>query len=136
MVERVRDAVGAHPEIVPLTLTHRHRSPSLLRWSETVPEHPRRGGDLTAAGESIALRAVLGYVIGAVQLEHLGPLSGTGTAAMSQLPVADFHISPIPPAQHVPSDPTRSSAAGSPSCCAGWPTRQPDDPEGLRVSED
>jgi AcrR family transcriptional regulator len=89
MVERVRAATGAHPEVVPLTLTHRHSSPSLLRWSETVL------GILAEAGmpgrqRAVALRGLLGYVIGAIQLEHLGPLSGAGTAAMAQLPDEDF----------------------------------------------
>jgi hypothetical protein len=39
---------------------------------------------------AVALRGLLGYVIGAIQLEHLGPLSGTGTATMAQLPGEDF----------------------------------------------
>jgi AcrR family transcriptional regulator len=89
MVGRLRDTVGAHPSVVPLTLTHRHRSPSVLRWSETVL------GILTEAGiegerRVIALRGLLAYVIGAIQLEHLGALSGQGTVAISELPQASF----------------------------------------------
>jgi len=87
LVLRLRDTVGAHPEVVPLTLTHRHLSPGVLRWSETVL------GILTEAGiegetRVIALRGLLAYVIGAVQLEHLGPLSGSGTTTISRL--SDF----------------------------------------------
>jgi len=82
MVDRVRHAVGAHPAVIVLTMTHRHRSPAILRWSETVvgilaepvPDARRR---------VIALRALLSYLIGAIQLEHLGPLSGPGTAAIA-----------------------------------------------------
>ncbi|MDX6313745.1 MAG: hypothetical protein QOF84_2168 [Streptomyces sp.] len=89
MVRRIRDAVGAHPAVVPLTLAHRHRSPGVLRWSEAVL------GILTDAhfeGERrvIALRSLLSYVIGAIQLEHLGPLSGEGTVAITELPPAEF----------------------------------------------
>ncbi|KAF4410765.1 MULTISPECIES: TetR/AcrR family transcriptional regulator [Streptomyces] len=84
MVGRLRDALGAHPSVVPLTLTHRHRSPGLLRWGETVL------GILAEAGfegrrRVVALRGILGYVIGAIQLEHLGALSGEGTAVIAQL---------------------------------------------------
>src|SRR5690606_4631677 len=74
MVERLRSAVGAHPAVVPLTLTHRHRSMSVLRWSETVLDVLAAAG-LEGGARAVALRGLLSYVIGAVQLEHLGPLS-------------------------------------------------------------
>ncbi|WP_323181036.1 hypothetical protein [Streptomyces sp. NBC_01142] len=38
----------------------------------------------------IALRGLLSYVIGAIQLEHLGSLSGEGTVAISPLPPGEF----------------------------------------------
>ncbi|MEV4510044.1 TetR/AcrR family transcriptional regulator [Dactylosporangium sp. NPDC049525] len=89
MVDRVRFAVGAHPAVVPLTMTHRHRSPAILRWSETVAgilaepvTDPRR--------RVLALRGLLSYLIGAIQLEHLGPLSGPGTVAIAGLDPAAF----------------------------------------------
>ena len=71
--------------MVPLLVSHRHRSIGVLRWSETVV------GVLHAAGfdgtrRVIALRALLSYVIGALQLEHLGPLAGPGTAAIAGSP--------------------------------------------------
>jgi AcrR family transcriptional regulator len=93
MVERVRVAAGAHPAIVPLTVIHRQSAPSQLRWAETV------AGILAAAGidherRVVALRALLSYVIGAIQLEHLGALSGAGTAAIAGLPGERFpHLS-------------------------------------------
>ncbi|MCO6007169.1 TetR/AcrR family transcriptional regulator [Actinoallomurus purpureus] len=91
MVERVRGAVGAHPQVVPLMLTHRQSSPSSRHWAESVL------GILTEAGidgerRVIALRGLLGYLIGAIQLEHLGPLSGTGTRTMAALPGDDFPL--------------------------------------------
>jgi len=89
MVDRVRAAVGAHPAVVPLTMTHRHSSPAILRWSETVVgilaepvADPRQ--------RVIALRGLLSYVIGAIQLEHLGPLAGPGTVAIAGLDPASF----------------------------------------------
>ncbi|WP_433268047.1 TetR/AcrR family transcriptional regulator [Actinosynnema sp. CS-041913] len=82
LVERVRDAVAAHPNVVPLTMTHRHRSPALLRWSEAVLEVLTANG-FTGGRRVVALRSLLSYLIGAMQLEHLGPLSGPGTAAMA-----------------------------------------------------
>ncbi|WP_306932378.1 TetR/AcrR family transcriptional regulator [Streptomyces luteogriseus] len=89
LVRRLRDAMAAHPEIVPLTVAHRHRSMAGLRWSESVL------GVLTEAGfdgtqRVVALRSLLGYVIGAIQLEHLGPLSGEGTVAIAELPPDAF----------------------------------------------
>lgn len=35
-------------------------------------------------------RGLLSYVVGAIQQEHLGSLSGQGMVAFSQLPSADF----------------------------------------------
>ena len=82
LAERVRVAVGAHPAVVPLLMTHRHRSPGLLTWSETML------GVLTGAGfdgtaRVVALRAITGYLVGALQMQHLGPLAGAGTGAIA-----------------------------------------------------
>lgn len=82
LVERVRAAIGKHPNAVPLTMAHRHRCPSLMRWSEAVLEVLTRAG-FSGEDRVIALRTLLGYLIGATELEHRGPLTGSGTAAMS-----------------------------------------------------
>ncbi|MEW5532914.1 TetR/AcrR family transcriptional regulator [Streptomyces virginiae] len=89
LVDRLRGTVGAHPDVLPLTFTHRHRSPSVLRWGETVL------GVLSEAGlgpeeRIVALRALLAYVIGAIQQEHLGALSGAGTTAIAGLPAEEY----------------------------------------------
>ncbi|MFC8914955.1 TetR/AcrR family transcriptional regulator [Streptomyces sp. NPDC057116] len=89
MVRRLRDAVSAHPAVVPLTVTHRHRSRAGLRWSEAVLAVLAEAG-FEGERRVIALRGLLGYVIGAIQLEHLGPLSGEGTVALSALPPGEF----------------------------------------------
>lgn len=91
LVRRLRDTVGAHPAVVPLTITHRHRSRAGLRWSEAVLAVLTEAG-FDGARRVVALRALLGYVIGAVQLEHLGPLSGAGTVAISVLPADEFPL--------------------------------------------
>lgn len=83
LVRRLRAAVAAHPGIVPLTLTHRHDTTGVLRWSEAILEILTRAG-LSGTARVIALRSLLAYIIGAIQLEHLGPLSGPGTAAIAK----------------------------------------------------
>ncbi|XVV04469.1 TetR/AcrR family transcriptional regulator C-terminal domain-containing protein [Actinosynnema sp. CA-248983] len=82
LMRRVRDAVAAHPNAIVLTMTHRHRSPAISRWSEAVLEVLAANG-FSGPRRVVALRCLLSYLIGAVQLEHLGPLSGPGTAAMA-----------------------------------------------------
>ncbi|MCF3136105.1 TetR/AcrR family transcriptional regulator [Streptomyces olivochromogenes] len=89
MARRLRDAVGAHPAVVPLTITHRHRSLAGLRWSETVLAI-LTGAGIEGERRVIALRGLLSYVIGAIQLEHLGALSGPGTVAIAELPPEEF----------------------------------------------
>lgn len=84
LVERVRAAIAAHPNAVPLTMAHRHRCPSLLRWSESVLEVLTAAG-FTGEQRVIALRALLSYVIGATEIEHRSPLPGPGTDAMAAL---------------------------------------------------
>ncbi|MFU8853280.1 TetR/AcrR family transcriptional regulator [Micromonospora sp. SL1-18] len=89
LVERIRSAVGAHPAVVPLFPAHRHRSPGVLRWAEAVLQVLTEAG-FHGTRRVVALRGLLSYVIGAIQLEHLGPLSGAGTVAMARLPRDEF----------------------------------------------
>lgn len=84
LVERVRAAIARHPNAVPLTMSHRHRCPSLLRWGEAVLGVLTRAG-FTGEERVIALRVVLGYLIGATEMEHRSPLAGEGTDAMTGL---------------------------------------------------
>jgi AcrR family transcriptional regulator len=85
LLDRVRAAVAAHPGVVPLTVSHRHTSAAVQLWSEAVLRV------LTAAGftprrRALALRALLAYLTGALQNEHLAPLSGEATTALADLP--------------------------------------------------
>lgn len=91
VVERVRDAVAAHPEVVPLLLIHRHRSPASLRWGEVVLGILGDAG-FEAEDRVIAFRCLLSYVIGALQVEQLGALSGEGTASIARLPASEHPL--------------------------------------------
>lgn len=91
MVRRVRDTLAGHPQVIPLTLRQRHRSVGILRWSETVLAILTDAG-LTGPRRVVGLRALLSYVVGALQLEYLGPLSGPGTEAIAALPAEDFAL--------------------------------------------
>lgn len=91
LVRRMRDAVGAHPAVVPLIIAHRHHSLGVLRWSETVLV-VLGGTGVTGERRVVALRALLSYLNGAIQLEHLGSLAGPGTAAIAELSSDDFPL--------------------------------------------
>ncbi|GGK96685.1 TetR family transcriptional regulator [Sphaerisporangium melleum] len=91
LVERVRAAVRVHPEVVPLTMTHRHTSAALLRWTEAILG-VLAGAGFTGRRRVLALRALLGHLVGSLQLEHLGPLSGAGTGIMAGLPREEFPL--------------------------------------------
>ncbi|MBN3507612.1 TetR/AcrR family transcriptional regulator C-terminal domain-containing protein [Mycolicibacterium septicum] len=91
LAERVRVAAARHPAVVPLLLTHRHRSPASLRWGEMVL------GVLTAAGYGgkrrvYAFRAVLAYIFGAIEIEMLGSLTGPGTRTLAGLPADEYPL--------------------------------------------
>lgn len=91
MVRRLRDTLRTHPSVIPLSVAHRHHSRAVLRWSETVL------GILTDAGFAgerrvMALRSLVAYVNGALQLAQLGSLSGAGTVAISALDPEEFPL--------------------------------------------
>lgn len=89
LVERAREAMRAHPSVIPLILTRRQSSEVSVRWGEAMMAALAEGG-FQGAERVVAFRALLSYLIGAVQVEHFGPLSGEGTAALAQLPRADY----------------------------------------------
>jgi AcrR family transcriptional regulator len=85
LVVRVRDAIGAHPAIVPLLLTRRHVNEASRQWGEAMMAALADGG-FTGPDRAIAFRTLLSYLFGAVQVEHFGPLAGPGTTALAALP--------------------------------------------------
>ncbi|WP_436616598.1 TetR/AcrR family transcriptional regulator [Sorangium sp. So ce1024] len=105
LVERVRDAIRAHPSVVPLTLAHRHSSEGVRRFGEALLAVLTEAG-FAGAQRVIAFRSLLSYVIGALQAEHLGPLSGAGTERLAELSEADYPFlsATARDARHVPPD--------------------------------
>jgi AcrR family transcriptional regulator len=89
LVGRVRDAFASHPAVVGLTLTHRHRSPGALRWAESLLAVLGEAG-FADRRRTAGARALFSYLVGALQLQHLGPLSGTGTRQLADLPPEQF----------------------------------------------
>jgi AcrR family transcriptional regulator len=88
---QVRAVAGRHPAAVPLLLATRHTSGGSLRWGEAMLGALTEGG-FDGTERVIAFRTLLSYVFGAVQVEHHGPLSGTGTAALADLPTDRFPL--------------------------------------------
>lgn len=81
LAERVRDAVGEHPAVIPLLLTHRHSSRASQEWGNVVL------GVLTELGFAgrrrvVAFRSYVSHVFGTLQTQHFSPLSGPGTDAL------------------------------------------------------
>jgi len=86
---RAHAVATAHPAVIPLLLARRHASIHSLRWGEALLGVLAEAG---FAGErrAIAFRTIIAYVFGAVQLQQLGPLGGTGTEAIAGLPREEF----------------------------------------------
>lgn len=89
IAERIRRAVFEHPAVVPLFLSHRHVALATRRAGNVLL------GMLTDAGFSgvrrvVAFRALLAYLVGALESQHRGPLSGDGTEVLAALPAAEF----------------------------------------------
>ena len=91
LAERARAAVARHPAVVPLLLTRRQSAAGTRRWGEAALAQLTRAG-FDGRRRVLAFRALLAYVLGAVQVEHLGALSGPGTAAIAALPTDEFPL--------------------------------------------
>lgn len=91
LMTRVREAVVQHPAVAPLLLTRRHSTTGTLAWAEALLGLLTEGG-FDGTARVIAFRALVSYVFGAVQLTHLGSLSGEGTAALAELDVATYPL--------------------------------------------
>jgi AcrR family transcriptional regulator len=91
LAERMRNAIGVHPSIVPLLMLHRHASQEVKRCAEAFLRALTEG---EFAGEQrvIALRTLVSYLSGALQAQHLGPLDGPGTNAMAELPGDEYPL--------------------------------------------
>lgn len=88
---RIRSAVAAHPAVVPLLLVHRQATEGSQRIGEELLSALTNAG-FDGERRVVAFRMLLSYLIGALQVEHLGPLSGVGTKALAALPETDYPI--------------------------------------------
>lgn len=106
LAESARRAVAVHPAVIPLLLTHRHAAPNSWRWGEAMLRALTESG-FTGQQRVIAFRCLLAYIVGALQAEYLGPLSGPGTTALATLSSAGYpllaetakYASDVPPGQ-------------------------------------
>lgn len=88
---RIRSAVAAHPAVVPLLLVHRQATEASRRIGEALLSALADAG-FEGERRVVAFRTLLSYLIGALQMEHLGPLSGAGTKALAALPEPDYPV--------------------------------------------
>ena len=89
IAERIRRAVFEHPAVVPLFLSHRHVALATRRSGDVLL------GMLDHAGfhgvrRVVAFRALLAYLVGALESQHRGPLAGSGTEVLAGLSTAEF----------------------------------------------
>jgi AcrR family transcriptional regulator len=89
LVERAWRSMRSHPAAVPLLLTRRHSSLGAVLWGEAMMRVLAEGG-FDGGERAVAFRTLLSYLIGAVQVEHFGPLSGRGTEALAALPRDEY----------------------------------------------
>ncbi|MFX0576129.1 TetR/AcrR family transcriptional regulator [Nocardia nepalensis] len=91
LLDRMRTAVSTHPAAVPLVVRHRQSAPASLRWIEATLTILTDAG-FTGIGRVLAQRTLVAFLLGHLQNEHYGPLSGAGTAAMTRLARADYPL--------------------------------------------
>lgn len=91
LAAKIRDAVGAHPSIVPLLMLHRHDSQSVRRCAEALLRMLTDGG-FKGAQRVIALRTLVSYLSGALEAQYLAPLDGRGTGAMADAPRGEYPL--------------------------------------------
>ncbi len=75
LFHRVRSAIAAHPEAMPLTITHRQDCAAIRRWAEKVLTVLTEAG-VQGERRYVALRALLSYLIGSIELEYRTSLTG------------------------------------------------------------
>ncbi|MEV2219070.1 TetR/AcrR family transcriptional regulator C-terminal domain-containing protein [Nocardia vinacea] len=91
LLDRMRTTVSTHPATVPLVVRHRQSAPNSLRWIETMLTILTDAG-FTGIGRVLAQRTLMAFLLGHLENEHYGPLSGVGTAAMTRLAPAAYPV--------------------------------------------
>ncbi|MEV5838450.1 TetR/AcrR family transcriptional regulator C-terminal domain-containing protein [Nocardia sp. NPDC052112] len=91
LLDRMRTTVSSHPAAVPLVVRHRQSAPNSLRWIEAMLTVLTDAG-FTGIDRILAQRTLMAFLLGHLQNEHYGPLSGQGTTAMTRLDPADYPV--------------------------------------------
>ncbi|GJF31366.1 TetR family transcriptional regulator [Kitasatospora sp. NE20-6] len=118
LMELMREAVGAHPGVLPLAVRHHTGCLPALRWAEHVLEALGRAG-LDGPGRRRALQALTSYVIGALELEHQGLAPG-GAASHAALAAPDaFPLLTSSLAEQQQADPGGEFLAGAEAVLRG-----------------
>ncbi|MEO3782418.1 TetR/AcrR family transcriptional regulator [Actinocorallia sp. B10E7] len=89
LVDRVRVAVAAHPSTMPMAVARRRHVPSMRRWAEAVLAVLAEAG-LRGERRAVALRALISYVIGSMELEHRDSLPGVEARPAPEISRADY----------------------------------------------
>ncbi|MFG2693096.1 TetR/AcrR family transcriptional regulator [Kitasatospora sp. NPDC048407] len=87
LLELMREAVGAHPGVLPLAIRHHRTCRPALRWRERLLEALTDAG-LDGPARAAALHALVAYTIGALELEHQGAAPGPTPDAFPLLAAA------------------------------------------------
>lgn len=82
LLSRLREAVVAHSETVPLLLRHRHAVPASLAWIEAMLAILTEAG-FTGERRVLAQRTLVSYLLGALESSYYSPVAGPGTQAMA-----------------------------------------------------
>ncbi|WP_405009137.1 TetR/AcrR family transcriptional regulator [Kitasatospora sp. NBC_01539] len=118
LMELMREAVGAHPGVLPLAVRHHTGCLPALRWAEHVLEALGRAG-LDGPGRRRALQALTSYLIGALELEHQGLAPG-GAAGHAALAAPDaFPLLTSSLAEQQQADPGAEFLAGAEAVLRG-----------------
>ena len=91
LAERIRSAVRVHPAVVPLLMVHRHSSHGVMRCAEGFLGVLTEAG-FTGKSRVVALRALVSYLAGALEAQHLGPLDGAGTDSLAMTRGAEYPL--------------------------------------------
>ncbi|MFJ4674862.1 TetR/AcrR family transcriptional regulator [Kitasatospora sp. NPDC088783] len=79
LLDLMREAVGAHPGVLPLAVRHHGGCLPALRWREWLLEALADAG-LDAPRRAAALHALVAYVIGELELEHQAAAAAASAA--------------------------------------------------------
>ncbi|MFJ5229912.1 TetR/AcrR family transcriptional regulator [Kitasatospora sp. NPDC088391] len=108
LLELLREAVGAHPGVLPLAIRHHAGCLPVLRWRERLLEALAAAG-LDGPARAAALHALVSYAIGALEVEHrAAPADGPGPLVPETFPLLAAAL-----ADRAAADPARAFTDGA-----------------------